>query len=124
MSRRAAAELYSAPESTLRDRMTGRPSRLQTRPNYHKVTKIEEVIIRYILDMDTRGFAPRLAGVEDMANYILETRGAQRVGSSWSIALYNAIQNLRRVLIMFTTSKGPCAKILSLLEHGSGKYTI
>lgn len=34
--------------------------------------------------MDTRGFAPRLAGVEDMANYILESRGAKRVGKLWA----------------------------------------
>jgi hypothetical protein len=34
--------------------------------------------------MDTRGFALRLAGVEDMANYILESRGGQRVGKLWA----------------------------------------
>ena len=34
--------------------------------------------------MDTRGFAPRLAGVEDMANYLLEARGAKRVGKCWA----------------------------------------
>jgi hypothetical protein len=34
--------------------------------------------------MDERGFAPRLAGVEDMANYILESRSAQRVGKLWA----------------------------------------
>ena len=34
--------------------------------------------------MDTRGFAPRLAGVEDMANYILESRGERRVGKLWA----------------------------------------
>ena len=44
----------------------------------------EEVLIRYILDMDERGFAPLLAGVEDMANYILESRGARRVGKLWA----------------------------------------
>jgi helix-turn-helix, Psq domain len=85
MSRRAAAKLYNIPESTLRDRLAGRSSRLETRPNSHKLTKIEEeVIVRYILDMDTRGFAPRLAGVEDMANYILKSHGGQRVGKLWA----------------------------------------
>lgn len=42
------------------------------------------MIIRYILNMDGRGFAPRLASVEDMANYILESRGARRVGKLWA----------------------------------------
>ena len=44
----------------------------------------EEVILQNILDMDSRGFAPRLAGVEDMANYILESRGGKRVGKLWA----------------------------------------
>jgi Tc5 transposase DNA-binding domain len=49
------------------------------------LTKLEEeVIVQYILDMDERGFAPRLAGVEDIANYILESRRAQRVGKLWA----------------------------------------
>jgi hypothetical protein len=42
-----------------------------------KLNKLEEeVIVRYILDLDIRGFVPRLASVEDMANHILESRGA------------------------------------------------
>ena len=40
MNRRAAAKLYNVPESTLRDRLAGRSSRLETRPNCHKLTKI------------------------------------------------------------------------------------
>ena len=39
----------------------------------------EEVIIRNILDIDSRGFTPRLASVEDIANFILELRGGKRV---------------------------------------------
>jgi hypothetical protein len=39
-----------------------------------KLTELEEeVIIQNILDIDIRGFAPRLAGIEDIANYILES---------------------------------------------------
>jgi hypothetical protein len=34
--------------------------------------------------MDIRGFAPRLAGVEDITNYILESRGERRVGKLWA----------------------------------------
>jgi hypothetical protein len=50
-----------------------------------KLTELEEeVILRNILELDIRGFAPRLAGVEDMANYILESRGGKRVGKLWA----------------------------------------
>jgi hypothetical protein len=37
------------------------------------------VIVRYILDIDTRGFAPRPASIEDIANYILESRGGKYI---------------------------------------------
>jgi hypothetical protein len=37
-----------------------------------------------ILDMDSRGFAPQLASVEDMANSILESGGGKRVGKLWA----------------------------------------
>ena len=85
MSVRRAAKLYNVPESTLRARISGRPSRSDTRTNCHKLTKLEEeVIVRNILEMDSRGFAPRLAGVEDMANFILESRGGKRVGKLWA----------------------------------------
>ncbi|APA10425.1 hypothetical protein SS1G_07084 [Sclerotinia sclerotiorum 1980 UF-70] len=51
----------------------------------HNLTKLEEeVLIQYIIDMDERVFAPKLSGVEDMANYILESRGAKKVGKLWA----------------------------------------
>jgi hypothetical protein len=85
LSRRAAAKIYNIPETTLRDRMTGRTPRRELRVNCLKLTELEEeVLVRYILDLDTRGFAPRLAGVEDMANYILESRGGKHVGKLWA----------------------------------------
>ncbi len=81
LSRRSAAKIYDVPESTLRDRMTSRTTLYERRPATHKLTELEEeVIVRNILDMDSRGFAPRMAGVEDMANFILESRGGKRVG--------------------------------------------
>ena len=74
--------------------MAGRTSRPETRPNCQKLTELEEeVIIQNILDLDSRGFAPRLAGVEDMANYILESRGGNASGSSGHIDSYNDVQS-------------------------------
>ena len=80
MSCRAAAKIYKVPKSILAARLASRPSRRETKANSLKLTELEEgVIIRHILDMDTRGFAPRPASVEDIANYILESRGGERV---------------------------------------------
>ena len=70
----AASKLYNIPEPT------GRPSHSNTRPKSHKLNILEEeVIIRYIIDLDTRGFGPWLAGVEDIANHLLEAQGGKHV---------------------------------------------
>ena len=61
--------------------MASRTSCSETKANCLKLTKLEEeVIVQYILDLDNRGFGPRLASVEDMANYLLEAQGRNRVG--------------------------------------------
>jgi hypothetical protein len=65
--------------------MAGRTPRSETKANCHKLTELEgEVIIQKILDIDTRGFAPRLASIKDIANYILESRGGRRVRKLWA----------------------------------------
>jgi hypothetical protein len=85
LSRRSAAKIYKVPYATLSDRIAGRTTRRESRANGLKLTEVEEeVIVQRILDMDTRGFAPRLAGVEDMANFILKSRGGECVGTRWA----------------------------------------
>lgn len=85
LSRRRAAEIYEVPEPTLRARMNGRPPRSDTRANSHILTELEEqVIVNHILDLDSRGFSPRQADVEDMANYLRKTRRAKLVGKLWA----------------------------------------
>ena len=65
--------------------MNGRPPRNNIRSNGLKLTEVEEeVIILNIIDLDSRGFAPRLPGVENMANLILESRGGNPVGKLWA----------------------------------------
>ena len=81
---RRAATTYSIPLTTLYDRYHGRQSRRDIQPNCRKLTDLEEsVIVRYILDLDSKGFPPRLCGVEDMANRLLAERNAGRVGPRW-----------------------------------------
>ena len=81
LSRRKAAKLYQVPFSTLNGRMNGRTTLPERRPASVKLSKLEEeVIVRNILDVDSRGFVHRLASIEDIANYILESRGGKRVG--------------------------------------------
>jgi hypothetical protein len=80
LSHRAATKLYEVPKSSLRLRMNGHLPLPKRRPANIKLSKLEEeVIVRNILKLDSRGFAPRLASVEDMANFILESRGGKHV---------------------------------------------
>jgi hypothetical protein len=53
--------------------------------NSRKLSDLEEqTIVQYILDLDTRGFPPRLCGVEEMANRLLAERDAPSVGQRWA----------------------------------------
>ena len=122
LGRRTVAKIYNVPYSTLTGRMNGRTNLLERRPSATNLTALEEnVLSRYIIDLDSREFAPRLGGVEDMANHLLETHQAKRVGKLWA---HRFVQRRpeRRVLIASMTSKGPYAKILCLLESGLSLY--
>ena len=44
----------------------------------------EDVIIQHILDLDTRGFPPRLAAVKDMTDSLLAARYQDPVGVNWA----------------------------------------
>ncbi|APA09329.1 hypothetical protein sscle_05g040990 [Sclerotinia sclerotiorum 1980 UF-70] len=85
LSIRKAAKLYNISHTTLIRRMNGLTPHTEFRPKSHNLTDLEEeVLIQYILDIDERGFSPRISDVEDMANYILETRGVKKVGKLWA----------------------------------------
>ena len=96
LSQRRAAKLYDVPQSTLNHRIRNRPRRETTRVNSHKLNLIEEqTLLQYILDQDTRGFPLRLAGVEDMANLLLASRGGKPVGKHWAKRFINAQPSLK-----------------------------
>jgi hypothetical protein len=83
-SERLAAKAYDVPRSTLQRRRAGTLSRRDCEPNSRKLTKLEEsVIIEHIIDLDLRGFSPKLGAVADMANHLLTERGAGKVGIKW-----------------------------------------
>jgi hypothetical protein len=63
------------------DRCAGKPARHDCQPNSKKLTELdEEVIVRYILDYDQRGFALMYAVVCDMADKLLAARGTCQFG--------------------------------------------
>jgi hypothetical protein len=81
LSRRKAATIYEVPKSTLRLRMNGSIPLPKRRPANTNLNKLEEqIIVNYILDRDSRGFSPRQADVEDMANYLRKYWKVKPVG--------------------------------------------
>ena len=81
---RQAAATYNVPKSTLHDRLTGKPARRDCEPNSRKLTPTEElVIIKHILDLDSRGKSPNFRALRDMANRLLRERAAPEVGINW-----------------------------------------
>jgi hypothetical protein len=84
-SLRRAAEAFNVPHSTLTSRYNGITHILERRNGRQKLTTTEEqTIVRYILDLDSRGFAPRLCEVEDIADKLLAVRGGEPVGKHWA----------------------------------------
>jgi hypothetical protein len=85
LSVRKASTLYEIPESSLRDRRTGKQSRCQIAANLRKLTDLEEkVLLERVLDLDVRGFQPRLSDIREMADRLREARDASRVGPRWA----------------------------------------
>ena len=85
LSQRAAVKIFQVSRTTLGERLRGRPSKRDKMPNSRKMFDLEEsCIVRYILELNSQGFPPRLSHVEDMANRLLDQRGASRVGKNWT----------------------------------------
>jgi hypothetical protein len=82
---RRAAAAYNVRHQQLSKRLQGITFRPITQPNCQKLTKSEEqTIVRYILDLDSRGFAPQLCEVADMAEKLLRERDGQPLGKCWA----------------------------------------
>jgi hypothetical protein len=82
LSTRRAATIYQVPFTTLYRRQNGIQSRCDTMPNSRKLTDQEEdIIVQFILDLDSRGFPSRLRFIEDMANSLLADRDAPPVST-------------------------------------------
>ena len=69
---RGAANAYDVPESTLRSRVKGCPTRGSLRSVNLKLTATEETtLVQWILSMDERGLPLRSTSIRQMANLLL-----------------------------------------------------
>jgi hypothetical protein len=87
---KAAAVTYGAPYSTVRDRVSGRVARSNSRPTNLKLSSTEEsTLVQWILSMDERGLPPRADTVRQMADLLLKKRSiadskqSPTIGKCW-----------------------------------------
>ena len=89
----AAANLYNVPRTSLSHHLRGRVPRVDSYANGHKLTQTEEqTLLNWVLDMDSRGYPPRISAVGDAAKILLE----QRVGASAKIGVNWAQRFIKR----------------------------
>ena len=111
---RRAAGTFKVSRATLHRRRAGTLARRDCQPNSKKLTQLEEeVIVKYILDLDLRGFAPTYAAVRDMANRLLAARNADQVGITGRATLLSVQTVLQRVSIERTTGRELSVRIQS-----------
>ena len=93
LSIRSAAQLYNVPRVTPARRRAGTQQRRNCAPNTMKLSlREEEVIVKHILDLDPRGFPPRLADVTAMANILLAERQQGTVAKHWANNFVNRLK--------------------------------
>ncbi|EGU86066.1 hypothetical protein FOXB_03416 [Fusarium oxysporum f. sp. conglutinans Fo5176] len=109
---RRAASIYDVCPKKLGRRQKGMQSRRDLTPKSRKLSDLEEqIVVRFILDLDSRGFAPRLRGVEEMVNRLLADRDAPPVGKRWASNLVKRHKDLK-------------TRFFSLVENIIAKYGI
>jgi hypothetical protein len=90
LSIRRAASTYDIGRMKLWRRQQGILATRNTTTKSRKLSDLEEqIIVQFILDLDSRGFPPRRNFVEGIANSLLANRDASPVGKLW---VHNFIQ--------------------------------
>lgn len=82
---RTSAETFDIPYTTLRDRLAGARSRHESHQGQQLLVPGEEKsLVRWILQMDDRGFPPKTRVVKEMATYLVQKRQSGRIlGNHW-----------------------------------------
>ena len=77
---RRVVKTYDVPQTTLRDRMKDRISKVEKRNIQHNLIPIEEeTLVRHILDLNSREFPSRIDDVRDMTDLFRKIRYTKSV---------------------------------------------
>jgi hypothetical protein len=76
LSKRYIAKIYKILYITFSYRITSRTYRPESKTNCYKLTDLkEDTIVRYILDLDSRGFMFCLTSIKNITNLLFKSRG-------------------------------------------------
>jgi hypothetical protein len=82
-SKRYIIKIYKILYVTLSYRIASWTYCPESKTNCYKLTDLEEdMIVRYILDLDSRGFALCLASIKNITNLLLESQGVLYIGKN------------------------------------------
>ena len=113
-SLRNAETISGVSKTTIAARIEGRTSRSEYTPKSKILTLIEEEVLhKYLLDRDDRGFGLNLAGVENMANLLLDLARPHASVHYGLTGSSNENQSSKCDTLAHMTSREPYAKILT-----------
>ena len=99
MSIRYTAKTYDVSQTILCDRMKGYVFKAKERNARHNLIPTEEeTLVRYILDLDSRGFPSQINDVRDMTDLLCKTYHVKFVDKQWS---YNFVQHRPKLRTRF-----------------------
>ncbi|KAF4428243.1 hypothetical protein F53441_14059 [Fusarium austroafricanum] len=124
--------MYEVGFGVLRNRKNGIQSRRDSLPNSQKLSNLEEqIIIQFLLDLDSRGFPARLRFVEEMANSLLADREASPVGKRWAHNFVKRQPELKtRLFRRYDYQRAKCEDLtiiggwFRLIQNTIAKYSI
>jgi transposase len=95
-----AARVHGVAYGTVRDRLNGVQAKCNTIPRTRKLSVDQEnALIKYILNLNSRGFPPKPRYVREMANALLAQDGDGKVGKNW---VSSFVKRREELMSMFT----------------------
>src|SRR6266699_3023635 len=100
LSVRRVAQMYEVSKSTIRNRMKSCLPKVKKRNIQYILTENEEkTFVRYIFDLDSQRFSPRLNIIQNMADLLRTIYYTTSIGKQW---LYNFISHRSKFKTRFS----------------------
>ena len=80
LNRRKASQLYNIPYTTLIYKINNLILYIEIQTNRYKLIELKkEIIIQYILNIDSKDFPSKYKGIKNIINYILKSKNTKNI---------------------------------------------